>query len=578
MISEYVRAGINAIFSFLQYTGRSCTRIIRTVFTYTVGILYILFSKTFKIVGGWLTKKFKQPLYDIWCYLLTPIAKVFGILDRTRIQLKKTSELGARHAVKTCLNTAGKMFSGAGLSLRFLFNYVAPVISIAFLLSLINYASSLQYTISVEYNGNDLGVISNEADFNQAQALVQNKITYTEGDQAILQTPKFSVRMMKNDDAPVDTDQLSELMMNSSDVGIVYAYGLYINDSLIGVYSEEETKRITNALDDCLAKYYSADAESVEFEDKIEITQGRYLETNLTNADVIVNYISGSVKVEAYYVIKSGDSVESIANALGYTKDQLINENPFLADGTHSGDIVTYHFDEPNLNVISTHYETYDRVVKRTIQYIDDNSMEKYCEVLKQHGSDGYENVTALVTCKNGKETDRTIVKSYVIEEMVPRIFIRGTKENTFLNGNTTVIDALGTFVWPVGGDGGYISSLYGYREWDHSNHKGVDIPAKRNTDIYAAADGVVSFAGTYSTYGKLVIIDHGGGYETYYGHQSSIDVEKGDVVKKGDVIGHVGMTGSASGNHLHFELRYQNERMNPFYGLGGVGKHEIRE
>ncbi len=64
----------------------------------------------------------------------------------------------------------------------------------------------------------------------------------------------------------------------------------------------------------------------------------------------------------------------------------------------------------------------------------------------------------------------------------------------------------------------------------------------------------------------------------TVYGHQSSIDVEKGDRVEKGDVIGHVGMTGSASGNHLHFELRYNDDRLDPLLALGGVGRHEVRE
>ena len=230
------------------------------------------------------------------------------------------------------------------------------------------------------------------------------------------------------------------------------------------------------------------------------------------------------------------------------------------------------------MSVVTTHYESYDRVIEVVDQFIYDDDIEQYCEELKQKGSAGYENVTALVTETDGVETSRQIVSSYNIEEMVPNIYIVGTAENESLEGDTHVIDRLGTFVWPVGGDGGYVSSLYGYRSWDNSNHRAIDIAADRGTDIYAAADGVVTFAGTYSSYGKLVIIDHGGGYETYYAHQSSIDVEKGDVVQKGDVIGHVGMTGSASGNHLHFELRYNNDRIDPMLCLGGVGDHTVWE
>lgn len=578
MLLTHIRAGLLALLSFFGFIGSTCAGIIGKIFKAVFGYIYSLLSKMFKAIGGWLTKKFKQPLYDLWCYILTPFAHAFGAIDNTRIQLKKTKQLGVKHGVSTCISAIGKFFSGALTTAKFLFNYIAPAISIAFLLTLISHAGTLQYTISVEYNGNDLGVIKNEGDFNQAQALVQDKITYTQEDKAVLATPKFSVRMMQESDSPVDTNSLSELMMNASDVGIVSAYGMYINGSLVGVFDEEQMNLVKNALESRLAMYYSSDVISAEFEDNIEISQGRYIETNLTSADEMLEYISGSVRVDAFYVIEKGDSVSSIAKKLGYTRNQLIAENPLLEKGAKTGDVLTYHFDEPNLSVITYHYENYDQVIEKTTQYVYDSRAEKYCEVLKQHGSDGYENVTALVTEKNGVEAERTVVSRYVIESMVPQIYSAGTKENTYLKGNTKVIDKLGTFVWPVGGDGGYISSLFGYRKWDHSNHKGIDIPAKRGTDIYAAQSGVVTFAGTYSSYGKLVIIDHGGGYETYYGHQSSIDVEKGDRVEKGDVIGHVGMTGSASGNHLHFELRYNDDRLDPLLALGGVGRHEVRE
>ena len=119
-------------------------------------------------------------------------------------------------------------------------------------------------------------------------------------------------------------------------------------------------------------------------------------------------------------MVLSGDSVSLIADKLGYTTDALIAENSFLADGVHAGDIVTYHYKEANLPVLTTHYESYDQTIDTTVQYIYDNDVDQYCEILKQRGSDGYENVTALVTEKDGRESDRTIVSRYVIEEMVP--------------------------------------------------------------------------------------------------------------------------------------------------------------
>ncbi len=542
------------------------------------------FKAAVKAIGKGATVFYKtrlrQPLYDIWCAILTPFAHAWGYLATTKIKFVKSFKRGFRPSVKGFFIALYRLISGTIHALKYIFCYVAPVVCIAFLISLIKYAGTLQYAVSVSYNGNDLGVIENQATFNQAQTLVQDKVTYTEQDNAILAKPTFSVQYATNDDNQMNADSLSEHIINTSGEKIVEAYGFYINGSLMGVYNEEEMLKIKAALEAKLAEYFSKDVATVDFEDNVEISQGRYIESNITTADEMLEYINGTTKVQAYYVIQKGDSVGKIASNLGYARDDLIAENPFLKNGAKTGEVVTYHYQEPNLSILTTHLENYDRVVERTVQYIYDDRSEEYCEVLRQMGSDGLENVTAIVTERNGKESDRAIVSSYTIEEMNPRIFAVGTKENEFFKENkTTIIDKIGSMVWPVGGkDGGYVSSLYGWRNWDKSYHKGLDIAAKRGTDLYAAADGVVTYASTKGSFGKLVIIDHGHGIETYYAHQYAIDVKVGDVVKKGDVIGHVGMTGSASGNHLHFEVRYYNDRIDPFMGLGGEGRHDINE
>lgn len=576
MFLAHIRAGLWAIFNFLQFVGRTVADIIKRIFTAVFGFLGRFLSRLFKRIGGWLSKKFKQPLYDIWCFVLTPFAHAFGRLAHTKIQFRKAKRISNDHAKKVAFNAIGTFLKWLGRALVSLFNYAAPVICIVFFVSLVSYANSITYSVSVEYNGSELGVISSEADYNEAQALVQDKITYTSSDSAVIVTPTFTIKVASDDDDTIDVDSLSELMLESADVNVVDAYGFYINDTLVGVYDEEEMLKVKTALESKLAEYYTSNAVSVEFIDDVEIIEGRYIEDNLTLSDIAVAYINGSVTVEAYYIVESGDSISSIASALGYTTDELLEENPSLSDGVYAGDIVTYHYTEPNLSVVTTHYETYNQVVERETRYTYNSKMEEYNEILIQSGSDGYENVTALVTETDGVETDRTITMSYTIIEMVPRIFEVGTAENTTID-DTSIIDLLGTFCWPVGGTGGYVSSTYGWRSWDSSSHYAIDIAADYGTDIYAACSGTVTFASTYGAYGKLVIIDCGYGYEAYYGHMSSIDVSKGDVVEKGDVIGHVGMTGSASGNHLHFEMRYNDDRFNPIYVLGGYSNHEIR-
>ena len=117
----------------------------------------------------------------------------------------------------------------------------------------------------------------------------------------------------------------------------------------------------------------------------------------------------------------------------------------------------------------------------------------------------------------------------------------------------------------------GWISSHFGYRNEsiyaDHEPrfHRGMDIAASEGALVRTSADGKVTFAGyDDSGFGNLIIIDHGYGLETYYGHLSEIKAEFGQKVKKEDVIGKVGSTGRSTGPHLHYEVRIYEIPVNP--------------
>lgn len=93
--------------------------------------------------------------------------------------------------------------------------------------------------------------------------------------------------------------------------------------------------------------------------------------------------------------------------------------------------------------------------------------------------------------------------------------------------------------------------------------HSGVDLAAKKGTDVVATADGTISFAAEKGNHGNLIILNHGD-YESFYSHLNDFNVSEGDVVKKGQVIAHVGSTGMSTGPHLHYEVRYKGERVDP--------------
>jgi murein DD-endopeptidase MepM/ murein hydrolase activator NlpD len=95
-------------------------------------------------------------------------------------------------------------------------------------------------------------------------------------------------------------------------------------------------------------------------------------------------------------------------------------------------------------------------------------------------------------------------------------------------------------------------------------NHKGVDLAAPTGTPVFATADGIVSRADVFSTYGLYISLQHGAALETRYAHLSRLAVAAGQRVNKGDIIGYVGSTGRSTGPHLHYEVRMDGVAVNP--------------
>lgn len=119
--------------------------------------------------------------------------------------------------------------------------------------------------------------------------------------------------------------------------------------------------------------------------------------------------------------------------------------------------------------------------------------------------------------------------------------------------------------IWPAHG---WLTSRTGSRvdpiTGGPDTHPGLDISADRGTPIYATADGEVKTASYQGAYGNLVVLDHGFGLETRYGHMSAFNAKVGTRVKRGDLIGRVGSTGRATGPHLHYEVRVNGRVLNP--------------
>lgn len=124
--------------------------------------------------------------------------------------------------------------------------------------------------------------------------------------------------------------------------------------------------------------------------------------------------------------------------------------------------------------------------------------------------------------------------------------------------------------VWPVVGklESGFGGRGNPFGGSSYEFHSGQDIDAAWGDPVVAGASGTVNFVGWQSGYGQLIVIDHGGGLTTRYGHLSHIDVAQGQIVARSQFIGRVGSTGRSTGPHLHYEVRFNDEPVNPLQYL----------
>ena len=227
--------------------------------------------------------------------------------------------------------------------------------------------------------------------------------------------------------------------------------------------------------------------------------------------------------------------------------------------------------------------EIYDKVIENSTPYykyyaITENKKEKYylsdfkdaekvLDELKDKDSANYKDLGIVE--KYGKElkkftdTKTCISKLYEEKEVIPTTTYTVASASNYSSGVSSAKVNLGiSLINPVSG---IITSRFGSNDSvrDHS-HSGLDISAPYGTPIKAAASGTVVFAGRKGSYGKMIVVSHGNGVQTYYAHCSSLVASVGQTVSQGQVIAKVGSTGNSTGNHLHLEVRVNGQSYNP--------------
>ena len=425
------------------------------------------------------------------------------------------------------------------------------------LVAVVLVCSTYTVGVTVSYDGEVVASVASQSEADQVCSNLESVTTRTLGETFTLDDSliQYSSGLLNRQDV-VDEQTLEEDL--SAEIGLVTpAYCLYVDGEYIGATPYE------GALEELLVKLKedatTEETISCEFAEDVEIKQEYVPSENIMNLGYIAEMLYSTKTAEVTYEVKKGDTWSEIANSHGLTSSELLALNPgYNIDKLQIGEVLTLSASVPYLTLTVVQQERYVDEVNYDIEYTDSANLYKGDYKVVSAGEYGAADVVANVTYVNGEETERTILSSVTLKEPVTEQRLQGTKERpTWL--------PTGTFRWPTSGR---ITSTFGGRASPggigSTNHKGIDIANSYGTAIYAADGGTVVYAGWMGGYGYLVQIDHGNGYVTYYGHNSSLLVSVGQHVYKGQQIARMGSTGNSTGNHCHFEVRYNGVAKNP--------------
>ncbi len=213
----------------------------------------------------------------------------------------------------------------------------------------------------------------------------------------------------------------------------------------------------------------------------------------------------------------------------------------------------------PLLLVETVEEVSYTQAIPAPVQEQETNTLILGQTATLAEGTEGQQARTDQVTYRCGVEVDRETLSAQTLTEPTPTIVGVGTAQG--------VDAAQGRFAWPTTGQ---ITSPFGPRCLFGATgfHTGADIANAAGTPLSAAASGTVSFSGVKGSYGNLVKVDHGNGFVTYYAHCSQLLARQGDWVEQGQTIALMGSTGRSTGPHCHFEIRWQNDPIDPLLCL----------
>lgn len=327
----------------------------------------------------------------------------------------------------------------------------------------------------------------------------------SEGAENALDTPKFNLILTLTDKLD-EVDKVADSIIENTGE-IVSSSALVINGETV---AHIEKTSLDSLLNSRLTAFYIEGAENTSsFVDTVEVVDGYYLKNDIDDISVVTETV----------------------NAL-------------------------------QVKTVST-VTTESAIAFKTRKVKTDTQVLGYYKVTTA-GKNGVRRVVETVESVNGENAVSALVSDEVIAEPVTQVITVGTQPVRISATEKAGVSSSG-FICPITKGKFVVSAYYG----DGRNHKAIDLAANRGVAIFAAASGTVTYAGYDGDYGYNVVIDHGNGLQTRYAHASALCVSKGQTVSQGDMIAAVGSTGQSTGNHLHFEVIVNSNRVNPAPYIG---------
>ncbi len=362
-----------------------------------------------------------------------------------------------------------------------------------------------------------------------------------------------SVRNLKKGAAVLSEAQLKEKLLLTK-LFSADAYGIFVNDQrIVALATEDNAKKVLNSV---IEKYQTAGSQIVStvYKENVEITQEKIPVKDIKSLDEGVNLLLTGNAEPKSYVVQQGDTVWDIAKGNNMTAEQLQQLNPgFDANKIKIGQTLNLVEMHPYITIVTKEHVTTAENIDFDTVFENTNTLYKGEVKVKTAGVYGKKETVTELTKENGMQISAVDMGTTVVSEPQAQVAYKGTRALSTFVGS-------GSLLRPVPLN---VSSPFGASRGG-SRHTGVDLRNPKGTPIYAADDGVVTFAAYSGSYGNIVRVSHGNGIETWYAHCDTIQTSVGSRVSKGQQIATVGISGRATGYHLHFEVRKNGIPQNP--------------